>query len=506
MSRPLACLFVLVALGGCKCDSKYQPEKLSSDAAAIFSRADLPGPGGSLVVDFEQLRVLGLIKPSDGKAGAASADLLMYLLPGVATELKDQPMGPLVARAAVLVGILRDWAPWPHAERFGLLVPAPMPGQGLDSLVDGTTVVLAVKGDKNTNQELLRGLAAMDRAGGAPVLKAENGDLCLSNPALPTAVCLRAGDGFIAVSSAVGLKTLMPGAGSPPPPAAAPALVRLRVEIPLVGKGELEIAGAAAVRVAAKVQAADPQMAAQLEKMANEYLARLDQNRADTRAVMAPALQQTQTALAADAEAPPAMRKVAGQLTLDSLLDSGGAYAQLRQSIHVSRKDADFSVEATFPEPAVRRVRDDSSLLVSVAVVGVFAAVAVPNFTRYQCRSRQAEAKVNLGAINVGERSFQAENGRAATTFDELAFKPSEPTAYTYCVAAGCLDCTTPGCPRLEGDDNPCLVRLQALQEEGDAAFFACAVGNPEGGTDHLDVWFLDESGEVVNVVNDCAD
>ena len=48
-------------------------------------------------------------------------------------------------------------------------------------------------------------------------------------------------------------------------------------------------------------------------------------------------------------------------------------------------------------------------LMIVVAIIGILAAIAIPNFLQYQMKSRQAEAKTNLGAIRTSEISFQAE-------------------------------------------------------------------------------------------------
>ena len=50
-------------------------------------------------------------------------------------------------------------------------------------------------------------------------------------------------------------------------------------------------------------------------------------------------------------------------------------------------------------------------LMIVVAIIGILAAIAIPNFLTYQLKSRQSEAKVNLGAIKTSEIAFQAERG-----------------------------------------------------------------------------------------------
>ena len=50
-------------------------------------------------------------------------------------------------------------------------------------------------------------------------------------------------------------------------------------------------------------------------------------------------------------------------------------------------------------------------LMIVVAIIGILAAIAIPNFLTYQMKSRQSEAKVNLGAIKTSEIAFQGERG-----------------------------------------------------------------------------------------------
>jgi len=50
-------------------------------------------------------------------------------------------------------------------------------------------------------------------------------------------------------------------------------------------------------------------------------------------------------------------------------------------------------------------------LMIVVAIIGILAAIAIPNFLTYQMKSRQAEAKTNLQAIKTSEVAFQAERG-----------------------------------------------------------------------------------------------
>lgn len=60
-------------------------------------------------------------------------------------------------------------------------------------------------------------------------------------------------------------------------------------------------------------------------------------------------------------------------------------------------------------------------LMIVVAIIGILAAIAIPNFLRYQAQARQSEARSNLGGVFVAETSFFGENSRYSS-FNEIGF------------------------------------------------------------------------------------
>ena len=48
-------------------------------------------------------------------------------------------------------------------------------------------------------------------------------------------------------------------------------------------------------------------------------------------------------------------------------------------------------------------------LMIVVAIIGILAAIAIPNFVKFQCRSKQSEGKGNLKSLYVAEESYRAE-------------------------------------------------------------------------------------------------
>jgi len=50
-------------------------------------------------------------------------------------------------------------------------------------------------------------------------------------------------------------------------------------------------------------------------------------------------------------------------------------------------------------------------LMIVVAIIGILAAIAIPNFLRFQLKAKTSEGKTNLAAIRTAEESYFAEFG-----------------------------------------------------------------------------------------------
>jgi len=55
-------------------------------------------------------------------------------------------------------------------------------------------------------------------------------------------------------------------------------------------------------------------------------------------------------------------------------------------------------------------------LMIVVAIIGILAAIAIPNFLRFQLKSKSSEGKVNIAAIRTAQESYMAEFGTYVTT------------------------------------------------------------------------------------------
>ncbi len=69
-------------------------------------------------------------------------------------------------------------------------------------------------------------------------------------------------------------------------------------------------------------------------------------------------------------------------------------------------------------------------LMVAVAIIGILAAIAIPNYQAFQRRARQAEARGLLSGIFTAEKSFIAEWGAGTTDLQGIGFYPEGQLGY----------------------------------------------------------------------------
>ncbi len=110
-------------------------------------------------------------------------------------------------------------------------------------------------------------------------------------------------------------------------------------------------------------------------------------------------------------------------------------------------------------------------LMIVVAIIGILAAIAIPNFQLFQLRSRASEGKSNLAAIRVAQEGYRSEfrtfvpapaplpralaaldgdkaNWPAvAAGFDIVGFEPEGEVFYSYQVTTGPAGCGGGGGP-----------------------------------------------------------
>ncbi|MEZ4212790.1 MAG: prepilin-type N-terminal cleavage/methylation domain-containing protein [Nitrospira sp.] len=142
-------------------------------------------------------------------------------------------------------------------------------------------------------------------------------------------------------------------------------------------------------------------------------------------------------------------------------------------------------------------------LMIVVAIIGILAAIAIPNFLRYQAKSRQAEAKTNLGAVFVAETAYLSEQSRYGS-FSEIGYALAGSTnRYTYrspaaggtATSSGAVNVDYIACGAPAGCSNPAdgatgsVASLAAISPVG---FTASAVANLDSDTT-IDGWSVND-------------
>lgn len=84
-------------------------------------------------------------------------------------------------------------------------------------------------------------------------------------------------------------------------------------------------------------------------------------------------------------------------------------------------------------------------LMIVVAIIGILAAIAIPNFIKFQTRSKQTEAKANMKAIFTAQKAFLQEKDKYSSSMTDIGFAPERGNRYAYYLggAGSCQDRTS---------------------------------------------------------------
>ena len=69
-------------------------------------------------------------------------------------------------------------------------------------------------------------------------------------------------------------------------------------------------------------------------------------------------------------------------------------------------------------------------LMIVVAIIGILATIAVPNFNRFQAKAKQSEVKGNLNGIYTAEKAFYAEWSTYFGQLKDIGFIPEGRLTY----------------------------------------------------------------------------
>ena len=112
-------------------------------------------------------------------------------------------------------------------------------------------------------------------------------------------------------------------------------------------------------------------------------------------------------------------------------------------------------------------------LMIVVAIIGIIAAIAIPNFLTYQAKTKQTEARTNLGIIFSAQVTYFGENDLFAASIGTLGWTPVGTTRYAYSIIGS-----------------------------SSTHFTSRATGNIDTDTT-IDVWEINHDKELITLTND---
>jgi type IV pilus assembly protein PilA len=154
-------------------------------------------------------------------------------------------------------------------------------------------------------------------------------------------------------------------------------------------------------------------------------------------------------------------------------------------------------------------------LMIVVAIIGILAAIAIPDFLKFQAKAKQAEAKTNLGAIFTTQVAYYGENSSYAgregmnsppsgtpigNCFADMGWTPEGDTLYTYFCGTDGSAMIDPTKPNITHTD--CVTQTQITSQEN---FTVCASGNVDRDVT-IDTWSMRDNKELKNDQNDVSD
>jgi len=80
-------------------------------------------------------------------------------------------------------------------------------------------------------------------------------------------------------------------------------------------------------------------------------------------------------------------------------------------------------------------------LMIVVAIIGILAAIAIPNFIKFQARSKQSEVKANLKSFFTAEKSIFQEKDYYTESIGDVGFSPERGNRYAYYSSATLTTC-----------------------------------------------------------------
>jgi type IV pilus assembly protein PilA len=146
-------------------------------------------------------------------------------------------------------------------------------------------------------------------------------------------------------------------------------------------------------------------------------------------------------------------------------------------------------------------------LMIVVAIIGILAAIAIPNFLKYQAKSKQSEAKTNLKGIFTAEMSYFGEQNKFVAVFNDIGFGLAGmdssglggAKAYSFTLD----DSVYIGLSTSKPANTDWGAVTNADPSVTNYSFTAGAAGNIDSDPADIDTWTVNDANDLVNNLND---
>ncbi len=144
-------------------------------------------------------------------------------------------------------------------------------------------------------------------------------------------------------------------------------------------------------------------------------------------------------------------------------------------------------------------------LMIVVAIIGILAAIAIPNFLKFQAKSKQSEAKTNLKAIFTAETSYFGEFNEY-NDFVRINWEPigtSVRYLYGFASNSGTFDNAPVAANMVDGNlTDYAQGDLNGVADLNPNTFTAATIGNIDNDTLD-DEWSINDENTINTIVND---
>ena len=142
-------------------------------------------------------------------------------------------------------------------------------------------------------------------------------------------------------------------------------------------------------------------------------------------------------------------------------------------------------------------------LMIVVAIIGILAAIAIPNFLKFQAKAKQSECKSNLGAIYTAQVAYFGEfntyggkgkvggSNNSSNAFQLMNWEPSGQNRYRYKCHDG----------DIQSKPQPTVCDVSGMPTAStQIGFTACCTANIDSDT-FCDKWCLNDDKVLKNQI-----